>query len=265
MDDKDILLARVRELSYRASSNGYLTHTGFLSLSEQNAFFSFLRESHVDPNRREYQGSRFLLYGGNDEADRKMIFFLPYYLSDEVFLSQESCQIITCLKISPKNEKFADHLTHRDYLGALMKLGYEREMYGDILTDGTTGYVFLSASIASYVKDELTKVRHTVVDGTLIPCRECQFRPQFRELTLHLASERIDCVIAEVFHLSRRSSQELIGKDCVFVDGMTMMDNSFHLKPESRVSIRGYGKFIYHGNPNLTKKGRYVAKADLYA
>lgn len=265
MDDKDLLLARVRELSYLASSNGYLTHTAFLSLSEQNVFFSFLRESHIDPNQGEYQGSRFLLYGGTEEADRKMLFFLPYYLSDEAFFSQESDQIISCLKIVPKNEKFADRLTHRHYLGALMKLGYERDMYGDILTDGTTGYVFLSSSIASYVKDEIIKVRHTVVDGTLIPCRECQFRAQFRELTLHLASERIDCVIAEVFHLSRRSSQELIGKECVFVDGMTMMDNSYHLKSKSRVSIRGYGKFIYLGNPSLTKKGRYVAKANLYA
>lgn len=39
-------------------------------------------------------------------------------------------------------KKFADELTHRDFLGTLMGLGIKRETIGDILTDDNCGYVF---------------------------------------------------------------------------------------------------------------------------
>ncbi len=35
---------------------------------------------------------------------------------------------ITLIKISPLIEKYAESLSHRDYLGALMNLGIKREM-----------------------------------------------------------------------------------------------------------------------------------------
>ena len=40
-------------------------------------------------------------------------------------------------------DKFAEELSHRDYLGALMNLGIERHLIGDILIDGSYAYNFL--------------------------------------------------------------------------------------------------------------------------
>lgn len=71
---------------------------------------------------------------------------------------------ITLLHLSPKSVKFSDRLTHRDYLGALMNLGFDRSMFGDILTDGTEGYIYVQRSVAKLVKQELGKVSHTTID-----------------------------------------------------------------------------------------------------
>ena len=37
------------------------------------------------------------------------------------------------VKICPVNSKFAEELTHRDYLGAILNLGIDRSTTGDIL------------------------------------------------------------------------------------------------------------------------------------
>ena len=264
MEEIDVLIARVKELAHRSSSKGYITHTDFLSLSEQNYFFNFLMESHIDPKKKKYLDADFILDGGHEDSDRKMIFFIPSFLNDKEVLDEEITSCISCVHIYPKNIKFADNLNHRDYLGALMKLGYERDQYGDILTEGLDGYVFINRQISSFVKDEIKKVKHTVVDVEEIPLKDCPFKQNYNEKVIHISSERIDCIIAEVFNLSRRDAQELIGKECVFVDGLTIKNNSHNLKENNRVSIRGHGKFIYLSNPKETRRGRLVSKVKIY-
>lgn len=266
MDEKELLKARVKELSQRANSDGYLTHTSFLTLSEQNLFFQILKEDHINPNAGIVSGVKFILFGGREDNDRNILFFLPYYMEDAEFYSEmKEGNIITCFRIEPKNVKFSDKLTHRDYLGALMHLGYEREVFGDILTDGTTGYLFLLKSVADQIKDDIAKVKHTVVEVSEIKPSECPFEQRYEEKSITIASNRIDTILGEAFHLSRRSAQELIGKESVFVNGITMMSNAHSLKANDRVSVKGEGKFIYVGNEHETKKGRIAVNIKIYA
>lgn len=176
MEEKEVLIARVKELAHRSSSKGFITHTEFLSLSEQNCFFNFLMESHIDPKKKMCFDSSFFLDGGHEDSDRKMIFFIPTFIEEKEIIEEEIESCISCLHIYPKNIKFADNLNHRDYLGALMKLGYERDQYGDILTDGTDGYIFINKQISSFVIDEIKKVKHTVVEVEEISLKDCPFK-----------------------------------------------------------------------------------------
>ena len=66
--------------------------------------------------------STYRFYGGYEDSERKM---LGLYFYDE----------IEAFPISPLQITFrkADKLTHRDFLGALMSLGIERDTIGDIL------------------------------------------------------------------------------------------------------------------------------------
>jgi RNA-binding protein YlmH len=265
MEEIDILKGRIRDLSSRAIRDSYLTHTDFLSMSEQAMFQKILKEEHVSLLEGKYAGVEYLLYGGHSEDDRKIIFFLPYYLSREELLSQEmEGQTIACIHVYPRNRKFSDRLTHRDFLGAMMHLGVKREMYGDILTDGTDGYLFVMASIADVIQEELTKVRHTSVFCDIIKPKDCPFQMKFRIEDINVSSNRLDCVLAETYHLSRRDAQILVSSESVFINGLLCMDQSHTMKENERVSIKGKGKFLFLREKGLSRKGRIFVTIKRY-
>ena len=80
MEEKEIIAARVRELSRRAAENEYLTCTVFYSVSEQDEAAATAR------------GARYFAYGGYEDAERKVFFFLPSYLSPEDVTAQEEAE-----------------------------------------------------------------------------------------------------------------------------------------------------------------------------
>lgn len=265
MDDKTLLKARTFELSQRSFDNAYLTHTSFLTLSEQNLFYEILKEEHVDVLTRSLNGVHYVFYGGRNDSDRRVLFFLPYYMNEEGFYKEmDEDNVISCLMIEPKNAKFSDILTHRDFLGSLMQLGYEREVFGDIFTDGTVGYIFLLKSVAENVKENIIKIKHTSVRVTEIKPNECPFKQNYDQKSIIVSSLRIDNVISEVFNLSRAASQELISQENVFIDGIMARSNSILLKDGARVSIRGKGKFVFDKVEHETRKERLVVLIRMY-
>ena len=263
MEEEDLLIARFHELSRRSYERNYITSTEFLSLSEQNVFYDLLRKENVPLQKGTYQGSYFACFGGHAESDRKILAFSPNPWTEEGKETFENASL-ACIRLVPKSIKYADQLTHRDYLGALMHLGYERKNFGDILTDGTTGYLFLLNRVAEDVAGNLQKIKHTPVSCEILHTKECPFTFRFLDKRIFIPHNRLDAIIKEVFDMSRRDSQEKIGKEEVFVDGRTVKDNSQTLKPNARVSVRGKGKFLYVGDEKETKKGRIVVTIRLF-
>lgn len=253
MEEKEFLTARLKELASRAYQRDILQHTAFLSMSEQAVFLE---------QKKEFAGAAYCLYGGHEEAERRVIAFLPSYMENMTQEQEKTLfsDIIACVRICPRNEKFSDALTHRDYLGALMNLGIEREKLGDILTDGTRAYLFCMADIAPYLCENLSRVRHTSVSCEQIGAEACGISPRFEELSVNVASERLDAVISAVWKLSRGVSAELISGEKVFVDGRTARQAGGSIPESARVSVRGYGKFVYEGAERETKKGRLYVK-----
>ena len=268
MIETDYMAGRIKELADRAYKNDYITHTAFLGASEQASFHSALRKLGVPKLVTEVAGVPYLLWGGHSEAERVMAFFLPSYLTPETFMEQENeaPSVLTCMKAEPLMRKFSDDLTHRDFLGALMNLGIERETIGDILIDreDASAYIFVTADLAPIIKEELVRVKHTSVACREIALSECTARPEFEVREGSVASERLDAVLAFVFRLARGKAQELITREAVFVDGRTAVSAGADLAPGSRVSVRGFGKFIYDGTSAATKKGRNFIKVRIF-
>ena len=169
-----------------------------------------------------------------------------------------------CLKVLPLNEKFSDILTHRDYLGALINLGVERDRIGDIYTDGTRAFVFCSPALAQFFVKELKKVKNTFVSCEAVDPSECDIEPQFEQLHVNVASERIDAVISGVFHVSRNIAKQLIDSEFVTIDGKTVKKSGTDIPVGAKVGVRRHGKFIYQGIENTSKKGRLFVTIDKY-
>ncbi len=248
MNDTEILRARLSELM-RRSEDGYFTFTDFLGLSEQAELAELCR---TNP-------TRLTKFGGAEGAERVIVRF-----GDPGELGYEADFPISTLMIKPKSEKFADRLSHRDFLGALLNLGIERAVLGDIIIRENTGYVFVLDDMKDYISSSLTRIKHTDVLVTAVdevPHGEL-YKTEPRRITAD--TERLDSLVAKVFNLSRSDAQSLIKRRLVFVDGRLVESVSYTPKVGEKVSVRGHGRLIYRGVSGSTARGRLAIIADVY-
>jgi RNA-binding protein YlmH len=250
MTDTELLKKRFTELAMRSYNSGIFTFTDFLGLQEQAAF---------EEIKTQLKGIHYEKFGGAVGAERVMIRF-----GNPEELGYEQNFPISTVKAEPVSQKFADKLTHRDLLGALMNLGIERCTLGDIPIIDNVAYIFANEDIAPFIVSELTKAKRTDLKLSLtdnIPDGEL-YRTESR--TVQLASERLDALIAKLFSLSRDEAQSLFKKRLVFVNGKLIESPSYTPKAEDVVSVRGYGRLIYRSYETTTKKGRLNARVDVY-
>ena len=251
-DEKEIhqLRNRFRDLAEKSFQQGIFTFTGFLGLSEQDIFWQ-------EEGKLSHAGYR--LEGGCQAADRVVARFgSPEELGYEVPFP------IVCVHIRPLAQKFADDLSHRDFLGALMNLGIERSTIGDIKVGEREAYLFCLDSIAGFICENLSQVRHTHVKCSLTegPADIPQEEP--RSVSIQVQSFRVDAVLAKVYNMSREKSLELFRAGKVYVDGRLCGNNARQLKCGETVNARGYGKFMLAGEPRETKKGKLAVEVSLY-
>lgn len=251
MDERELLSGRIRELSRTAYERDIPRHTDFLSLSEQSVFYDIKREDIY---------GRYTFFGGYEDAERRILFFLPDY-ADEKDIFEDT---VSCIRAEPLNAKFADRLSHRDFLGAIMNLGIERSRTGDIIVGDDCAYIFCLKEAEELICSELLRVKHTSIRAFAVPLSQCGIRPCMKELSVNVASERADAVISAVFNLSRTVSAELIASESVFSDGRLIGQPSAVLKEGARISVRGYGKFIFMGASGSTRKGRLYINIKKY-
>ncbi len=244
------LKKRLLELADKSYTRGVYTYTSFLSLAEQQIYHEICREV-------KYAGVS--MWGGAGNCERRMIRF-----GSEENLGYEEDFPIVCLEIMPLMRKYADKFTHRDFLGALMNLGIERSTIGDIFLQGQGAVVFCQDNIAPYIIENLHKVKHTNVKCQTIENTDVLQESKPQEMSVTVASQRIDGVIAKIYNMSRSQSVELFRSGRIFVNGIQMENNSYLLKEEDVVTVRGFGKFIFYELAGETKKGKERVRVGVF-
>lgn len=244
------LLNRFRDLADRCYQKNVYTYTGFLSIADISDFHLIEKEfSHVP----------YELFGGYDLSERMILRF-----GSEESLGYSEDFPITILEISPLMNKFADELNHRDFLGALMNLGIERDVIGDIIVESPKAYVFVLNSIVEYIIENLTRIKHTSVMVKKVEELPKVAVKEPRMETIQIPSERVDVIISKVYKLSREASIQLFREGKVFVEGRLCENNSKILKPGENITVRGFGKFTYIGYNSLSRKGKINAEILIY-
>lgn len=243
---------RIKDLADKAFRQNVYTFTGFLGLSEQDVFWKMVEKG-------ELSYTSHTIFGGYEEAERVSVRF-----GTEEELGYEEEFPIACVHIKPLMAKFADVLSHRDFLGALMNLGIERSTLGDIRVIDKEAYLYCLDNIAEYICENLKKVKHTNVQSTLVTDVRQIPREEPEEMTVLLPSLRLDVCLAKVYKESRNTILELFRTGKVFVNGKLCENNSKQLKDGEVVNLRGYGKFIFDGLQQETKKGKLNVKIRIY-
>ena len=241
MDERELLARRFMDLSDQADKRGTYTFSQFLNLSEQDQLLK-LKNSFL---------TAAALYGPQATSERKIAVF-----GSEAEFGYLPEYPITVLKISPVSEKFSEELSHRDYLGAVLNTGIDRGLTGDIIIRGKNAYIFCLNSIADYLKDTLHHIRHTDVIVKEASGRLPELEPEFEELRINVASERLDAIVAAFINQSRTKASVYFSRELVFVNSRAVTDVSAHLKEGDVLNVRGFGKAIYDGIDGTSRKGR---------
>jgi len=242
MKDKELLENRLLELNSRAYERGYNTFSDFLNMDEQSTASALNLPCSA--------------FGGYENAERVVLGFGEDIKSEDY--------PICCIEIVPLQQKFADKLSHRDFLGSLTNLGINRNTLGDIIINENCGYLFCLKGISEYITDNLTRVKHTTVNCKVISIdSELKINePEVKETIV--SSLRADSVISSVYKLSRNETAELFGKDLVFINSKAVKKTSTLLKENDIVSVRHKGRFIFCGELRKTKKDRIVVSVMIY-
>lgn len=195
-------------------------------------------------------------FGGYEEAERKIARFSP--------TEEDEDYPCTTLQLSVRNPKAS--LRHGDFLGAVLGTGLKREAVGDIvLTDERNAVLFILDHLVPYLIAQLDQVGRepctvTYYDGIFVPDRG----KLYEELTVIVASDRIDCFVAALTNLAREKSAALLRGGKVFLNEKEIGDTSKKVHENDILVIRGYGKFRIGAQIGTTQKGRLRTQVRKY-
>ena len=250
MQEEELLKSRLQDLADRSYEHNQYTSSDFLNVMELSTLATRGKNlAHVP----------YTLSGGYEGSERQIVRF-----GSEEMLGYEMPFPIKCVLIEPLIKKFADQFSHRDFLGALMNLGIQRSMIGDIVVHDQSAYVFCLEKMAPYIMENMDKVKHTHMKCQMVEELPTEVFHAFEELQVIVASERIDGIIAKLLHMSRSQVLQLFQEKKIFVNSRLCENNNQILKMDDIISVRGYGKMVYQGIQYQTKKDKLNVQVKKY-
>ncbi len=222
--ERQLTFAHIYDLSSQAEKYDCPIYGDFLS--ENNAALLNVRK-HILPMQP-------VLFGGYEEAERKMVAFVPSYMTADF--------PIIIIKISARK---GITLNHRDYLGSLMGLGIKREKCGDIIINENHCFAFMDSDIARFVDSSLISVGREGVSTSIVSIDEVTLpERKFTQITGTVATLRLDSVLTLFIGTGRSHTIDWITAGRVFVDGLCASKPDMRLCDGVVITVRGVGRAI---------------------
>ncbi len=226
--------------------------------------YSATNTQFLDPRQCALAESRFafskhLLWGGFEDAERRVIVFLPDYMDE---LSEDDDPLALLRVTSPKGSK---KLTHRDYLGSLLGLGIDRAVTGDILVREDGADIVVLKSISEFLLANYSQAGRNSLRAQILPVSEIRLASQnIKQKRDTVASLRLDSVVSSAFGLSRGKAQDAVAAGLVFVNGLQTVKADRPVEEGDRIVLRGMGKAVLRGVGGQTRKDRTQILIDKY-
>lgn len=244
--DNQLLYAKARDAIRICRATNMYKSVGFITTNERTLLEHFT----------EFKNDKFVFFGGYDDAERVMFVALPQWCD-----SVDDLDIIRSFTFTYRK---CDKLSHRDFLGTFMSLGIKRESIGDILCEDGRTVAFFADGVADYVGEQISKVGGVGVTVSTGFSGDLPGLSQLRSFTDTIASMRLDSVVAALISSSREKAKALILDKRVCVNSIVCEKITYSPDEFSKISIKGFGKFILDGASSKTKKGRIVLNYKKY-
>lgn len=244
-----MLLAKVWDKINAGISRNIPAHTCFLSPRE------------LDMTRYLFGDAEGLhAFGGFEEAERRMLCYLPEYMDKSDLMSDNSPVI--CLRAVFYE---GDMPTHRDFLGALMGLGIARESVGDICVGKGVCDFFVTEEIAPYLLQNFTAAGRTKLRLSSIALPSANIpQPEIKMIKDTISSLRLDSVISAGFRIGRSLAAQSISAGKVAINGLPCEKPDKAVQEGCKISLRGCGKIQLAKINGETRKGRISVEIHRY-
>jgi RNA-binding protein YlmH len=241
---------RLNELALRAQHTGRVCATRFLEPSTLAAMNAAASRA----------GVKVALWGGYEGAERCVAAF---YAGDP---PEAGDWPVVALRLQ-WNAKFANP-GHRDLLGAMMGLGIEREMTGDIAMgtyrDAPCAYLFALEEVADYIAANLDSAGRASLKVSVATETPQLIPPEGESLRLTVQQQRLDAVLAAACRLSRSEAQRLIAAGLVKLNHVPQLRPDARLSEGDLISARGYGRVKVTAFQGESRRGRQVVQVFRY-
>ena len=141
-----------------------------------------------------------------------------------------------------------------------MKLGLERERFGDIICFDDEAYIVVLFENAEYIKENLKGfIKFKKSDISIIDFDEMKVKEkEFDEFKILVSSNRLDNFVSEIAKCSRNKAEELILSEKVFINENVELKIPKKIKLKDIITIRGKGKFIVDEYVGINKKEKEI-------
>lgn len=226
-----------------------VTFTGFLNEREQDILLGEIRCT---------DDVTAIYCGGYENAERRLLAFVPEYCE---LVPSEILSAIRC-------SYYKDYeLTHRDFLGALMGLGIERQAVGDIIVDKKNfrADIIVKKEIVQFLLSEFVSAGRAKLNVSEIGLDElCESEIETEIFTDTVASPRLDAIVSSGFGISRENAAALVRSGKVYADRRLIDEPDKTVVNGALINALGYGKFRASFDGGKSKKGRLFIKIEKY-
>ncbi len=252
-EDNHLLTSKVADKFKLCQTRNKIENTDFLDENQKKIVSDFLRS-------QKYK--HYLFYGGIENAERNVLVVFPDKL-EQVMENNEFDfnNILNAIKIELPEEEY-DKYTHRNYLGALMKLGIKREKIGDIIVRSDGADIIVNKDITKFLLINLSDlIRFKKAKVSQINLQDIKNVPvEKEEFEITIPSMRLDNIVSELAKCSRTKAVEIILSERVFINYETVTKVSKEVKENDKITIRGKGKFEVIEIMGNTRKNRIILK-----
>lgn len=154
-------------------------------------------------------------------------------------------------------------ITHRDVLGALMHLGLKRGLYGDIVVEENVAYFACAKNMVDYLKANLTMVGKGTV-RIKETNKVITHNQNYRQVQVSIPSFRLDAIISEAFHVSRKEATQYIQSNFVKVNYKEVVQTNFLCHNNDIISLRKHGRIKLVDLKKINRKGKHVIEVWFY-
>ena len=248
--EERVLLGQVLDKMEHAQRRQEAAATCFLSPKEQ-------RDAQALLNAAGHP--RYAAVGGYEDAERRVLVFLPDWMEPEYLQSEDYLAVLRCSWFKE------DKLTHRDFLGSLMGMGVRRDTIGDILVGDGSCDILTLPTVAGFLKDSLTSAGRIRLHVSVVGLEELQVPKQERKV-LHdtVAALRLDSALAVGFSISRSKASQLISSGRCAVNWQDTSKSDLTVREGDVISCRGLGKCKLTEVGSLSRKGRINVTVERY-